>query len=204
MSLRFVRRLKMPLLTVILCTAMTAGATAAPSEGPDQFITHLSKEAISSLTQPKITTAERQKRFRALFDTNFDVPAIAKFVLGLYWRQATPQQRKEFVTLFEDFIVKSYAKQFGNYSGTGITIKQTIKLSPTDTLVVSTLQPNDTTQPVRVDWRVHDNDSAYKIRDVLVEGISMSVTHRDEFAAVIREHGGRIEGLLTALRNKVR
>jgi phospholipid transport system substrate-binding protein len=204
MPMRLAHRLKMPLMTVILCAAMTAGAAAAPSQAPDQFITHLSKEAISSLTQPQISGAEREKRFRALFTNNFDVPAIARFVLGLYWRRTTPEQRKEFVNLFEDFIVKSYAKQFGSYSGEGVTIKQTVKVSPTDSLVMSTLKPHDAPQPVRVDWRVHDMDSAYKIRDVLVEGISMSVTHRDEFAAVIRNSGGDVEGLLTALRNKVR
>ncbi len=204
MSMRFVRRLKMPLLTVVLCAAVTAGAVAAPSQGPDQFITHLSKEAISSLTQPKIGPEEREKRFRTLFTSNFDVPAIAKFVLGLYWRRATPEQRTEFVRLFEDFIVKSYAKQFGAYSGDGVVIKQTVKVSPTDSLVMSTLRPHDAPQPVRVDWRVHDEDSSYKIRDVMVEGISMSVTHRDEFAAVIRNSGGHVQGLLDALRSKVR
>ncbi len=68
---------------------------------------------------------------------------------------------------------------------------------------MSTLKPNDAPQPVRVDWRVHDIDSSYKIRDVLVEGISMSVTHRDEFSAVIRNHGGNVDGLLDALRGKV-
>ncbi len=203
MSMRLAHRLKMPLLAVVLCAATIGGAAAAPSQAPDQFITHLSKEAISSLTQPAISAAEREKRFRNLFTNNFDVPAIAKFVLGLYWRRATPQQRTEFVNLFEDFIVKSYAKQFGAYSGDGVSVKQTVKLSPTDSLVMSTLKPNDAPQPVRVDWRVHDIDSSYKIRDVLVEGISMSVTHRDEFAAVIRNHGGNVEGLLDALRSKM-
>lgn len=158
MSMRLARRLTMPLLTVVLCVGLAAGAVAAPSQAPDQFITHLSQEAISSLTQNKISVAEREKRFRDLFTHNFDVPAIARFVLGLYWRRATPEQREEFVKLFEDFIVKSYAKQFGSYSGEGITIKQTVRVSATDSMVMSTLKPNDAPQPVRVDWRVHDVD----------------------------------------------
>ncbi len=132
MSMQFACRLKMPLLTLVLCAGMTAGAAAAPSQQPEQFITHLSRDAISSLTQPDITAPQREERFRQLFTSNFDVPAIARFVLGLYWRRATPQQRDEFVKLFEDFIVKSYAKQFGAYSGDALKVKQTVKLSPTE------------------------------------------------------------------------
>jgi phospholipid transport system substrate-binding protein len=199
----FARRVRVPLLLVaLLFAATTFGAAAAPSQPPDEFIRVLGKEAISSLTGPNVTTQERERRFRNLFTENFDVPNIGRFVLGLYWRRATPEQQTEYLKLFEDFIVKSYAKQFGDYSGDGIKTGQVIKVSNTETIVASTIKPNKQREPARLDWRVRTDDAHYKIVDVMVEGISMSVTHRDEFASVIQSKGGNVEGLLEALRKK--
>jgi phospholipid transport system substrate-binding protein len=186
---------------VILCATTASGAWAAPSQPADEFIRSLSKEAISSLGGKNISPTERESRFRAMFTKNFDVPGIARFVLGLYWRRATPAQQAEYVKLFEDFIVKAYSKQFGDYSGDDIKTGQPVKMSGEDVLVPSQLKPTDS-PPVRVDWRLRNNDSDYKIVDVMVEGISMSVTHRDEFAAVIQASGGSVDGLLQALRKK--
>jgi phospholipid transport system substrate-binding protein len=197
-----VRWVRVFVLTLWLAAAGAASAGAAPSEPPDEFIKTLSHEAISSLTRDSISTAERERRFRDLFTKNFDVPGIGQFVLGLYWRRATPEQRREFLKLFEDFVVRSYAKQFGEYSGDEFRTSQIIRVSETDTLVSSQLRPTAEKQFVRVDWRVRSVNSAYKIVDVVVEGISMSVTHRDEFASVIRSSGGTVDGLIAALRKK--
>jgi phospholipid transport system substrate-binding protein len=197
-----VRRFQICVLAFWFAAASFVSAGAAPSEPPDVFIKTLSQEAISSLTRNSISSEEREKRFRDLFTKNFDIPGIGQFVLGLHWRRATPEQRREFLALFEDFIVKSYAKQFGEYSGDEFRTNQIIRVSDTDTLVSSQLRPSADKQVVRVDWRVRASDSSYKIVDVVVEGISMSVTHRDEFAAVIRSSGGTVDGLITALRKK--
>ena len=137
-----------------------------------------------------------------LFTENFDVPSIAQFVLGLYWPRATQEQRAEYIKLFEDFVVRSYAKKFADYSGDGFKTGAIIKMSGSDSVVSSQIRAREDKPPVRVDWRVRDNDTHYRIVDVMVEGISMSVTHRDEFAAVIRSSGGTVAGLIDALKKK--
>ena len=195
------RRFRLFFIALALPFGLAAQAGAAPSQPPDEFIRTLSKEAVTSLTQSEVNNREREQRFRELFTENFDVPRIAQFVLGVYWPRATPAQRAEYLRLFEDFIVKSYSKKFGEYSGEEFKTGSVIRMSETDSVVSSLIKPGEK-PPVRVDWRVRANGTKYKIIDVLVEGISMSVTHRDEFASVIRAQGGTVAGLLDALKKK--
>ena len=84
--------------------AAPAGADDA-NPAASSFMQSLGSKAIHELTDPGVPQAERQARFRALLDGHFDIPAIAKFTLGRYWRTATEEQRTDFIQLFEDFRV---------------------------------------------------------------------------------------------------
>lgn len=173
----------------------------ALASGPDDFVRSTGMQAFNSLGSG-ISDDERTKRFRAILTRSFDLPTIAKFVLGRYWRIANKKQRGEYVALFEEFIVQAYAHRFKELSGKKFLVKQTRKLTARDKLVLSEVIIAPGRPPVRVNWRVRGLESKYRIIDVMVEGISMSVTQRDEFAAVIRRSGGKVEGLLAALRKK--
>ena len=195
--------------TVLLSVAFLAGLAlplaAGPSAGAmtdaNAFVREMGKEAIDSLTSKTLTDRERETRFRSIFERSFDIPIIARATLGQYWRIATPEQRKEYVTLFEDFVVQAYAARFKDYSGESFKVGQTRVLNDREKLVSSEIiRPNDQ-PPVKVQWRLRGN-SDYKVVDVIVEGISMLITHRDEFAAVIQQNGGKVEGLLADLRKK--
>ena len=195
--------------TVLLSVAFLAGLAlplaAGPSAGAvtsaDAFVRDMGKEAVDSLTSKTLTDRQREARFRSIFERSFDVPVIARATLGQYWRIATPEQRKEYVTLFEDFVVQAYAARFKDYSGESFKVGQTRVLNDREKLVGSEIvRPNDQ-PPVTVQWRLRGN-SDYKVVDVIVEGISMLITHRDEFAAVIQQNGGKVEGLLADLRKK--
>ena len=195
--------------TVLLSVAFLAGLAlplaAGPSAGAvtsaDAFVRDMGKEAVDSLTSKTLTDRQREARFRSIFERSFDVPVIARATLGQYWRIATPEQRKEYVTLFEDFVVQAYAARFKDYSGESFKVGQTRVLNDREKLVGSEIvRPNDQ-PPVKVQWRLRGN-SDYKVVDVIVEGISMLITHRDEFAAVIQQNGGKVEGLLADLRKK--
>ena len=184
-----------------LALPLAAGPTAAAMTDADSFVRDMGKEAIDSLTSKTLTDRQREARFRSIFERSFDVPVIARATLGQYWRIATPEQRKEYVTLFEDFVVQAYAARFKDYSGESFKVGQTRVLNDREKLVGSEIvRPNDQ-PPVKVQWRLRGN-SDYKVVDVIVEGISMLITHRDEFAAVIQQNGGKVEGLLADLRKK--
>jgi phospholipid transport system substrate-binding protein len=122
-------------------------------------------------------------------------------VLGRFWRQATDQQKAEFRKLFEDYVVKSYANRLSQYSGETLSIKETRPSEEGEVLVTSQIdRPNG--PPVRIDWRCRAEGENYKIIDVVVEGISMAITQRQEFASVIQNSGGNVQALIDQLRAK--
>lgn len=167
---------------------------------PDGFIREIGNKAFMSLSPANLSEEERIDRFRNLLNEAFDLKRIGRFVLGVHWRRASDAQRDEFLELFEKFVVRAYANRFRDLSDKEFRVQQARELSSKESLVFSEVvipgQP-----PVKVNWKVRDFDGTFKVVDVIVEGVSMSITQRDEFAAVIRQRGG-VEGLIDALRRK--
>jgi phospholipid transport system substrate-binding protein len=176
-----------------------AGADDANSAA-SAFMQSLGSEAIAELTNPDVPQPEREARFRTLLDQHFDVPAIAKFTLGRYWRTATDEQRAEFSKLFEDFIVQSYSTRFSEYHGESFQVAGSTT-DQTGITVVHSKIDMPSSEDVRVDWHLRPRDASFAIVDIVVEGVSMAVTQRSEFASVIQSRGG-VAGLLDALRAK--
>lgn len=190
------------LVTAILSVSavLTFGTGAAPAVGPDDFIRDMGRKAIDSLTAQDMTGPEREKRFRDILRQAFDMRTIARFTLGRYWSIASKKERREYVPLLEDFIVQAYTARFKDYNGQSFQVGKVHETNAKDRLVVSTIVRSKG-PPIRVIWRVRSSNG-YRIVDVVVEGISMGITQRAEFAAVIRNNGGKVEGLLAALRKK--
>jgi len=181
---------------------LVSTGTAAAGKGADDFIRTVGQQAIDSLAGKKLLDEQRQARFRIILKRTFEVPSIARFTLGRFWRRTSKQQRKEYVDLFEDFIVLAYAALLRNYSGESFRVGKVHEVNKSDVLVQSELALNDRRKIV-IYWRVRGK-SDFKIIDVIVEGVSMVITQRDEFAAIINQNGGKVDGLLTALRKKTR
>lgn len=197
----FARRLTSVVSFFVLLTLAISLPAAAQTLNPKQFIESLGEETISAITQPDVSEDARLEEFERLFRKGFDVDTISRFVLGRYWRQASPQQRDEYQKLFADFIIHTYASRFRQYSGETLLVDGERKATERDTIVSSQINTPDG-PPVRVDWRIRSNSEDYKIIDVIVEGVSMAITQRDEFASVIRRGGGQVETLIEELREK--
>ncbi len=185
------------LLLGMLCFAAPRQAAAQDARA---FVASLGTQAIQVLG-PSVPEAQRLARFRVLFHDDFDVPGIGQFVLGRYWRTATPQEQQEFLRLFQEYIVRAYSTRLSQYAGEPFRVTGARSGSP-ETVVTSEII-RTSGNPVEVDWYLVDGGGRFKITDVYVGGISMKVTQRDEFAAVIQRNGGRLEGLLSQLRQKL-
>jgi phospholipid transport system substrate-binding protein len=185
---------------MFLVGSLVPAIPAAAAADPAAMISNLGKRALEVLGKDA-TQAQRVARFRELLREEFDVPGIGRFVLGRYWNQASEEQRAEFVKLFEDYIAMAYATRLAEY--TGETFKVTGSRPEADGAIVSSqiLRPAGAA-PVKVDWRLTGRDGNYKISDVSVDGISMAVTQRSEFASVIQHNGGQVQGLIAMLRQK--
>lgn len=174
------------------------GKALSPSA---QFVQKLGDTALMSLTGKNVTRATREKRVRDILRTNFDIATIGRFALGPYWKEASEAQRHEYMDLFEDMIVQTYTTRFEDYSGQTLKVESSSSSGDKDFIVTSQVVQKDG-PPVNLEWRVRSKDGALRIVDVVVEGISMSVTQRSDFTAVVQRGGGNVDALLKSLRER--
>jgi len=193
------------MLGIAAPTAVMPGpafAQAQPSQAAADFVQSLGDRAIATLADQSASKSEIMETFRTLLNQNFDVRTIGAFVLGRYWRTADDQQKAEYLDLFQQMIVNVYAERFSQYAGETFKVTGSRPEGERDVVVSSqVLRPNG--PPVNVAWRVRQRDSGFKIVDVIVENVSMSVTQRSEFASVIESNGGQFNALLDALRQRI-
>jgi len=183
-----------PLLSPAFAQSADAGAAA--------FIQKLGNDAIATFSDKAKPRQQALDQFRTLLYKGFDVPYIGRWVLGRYWNEATEAEQAEYQKLFEQLIVTTYAERFIEYSGETFRIAGSAPEGETDTMVTTQIvRPNG--PPINVAWRVRKKGADYKIIDMVVENVSMGVTQRQEFASVIQQNGGKVAGLLQALRQKV-
>lgn len=184
-------------MMALMLVAVIAPAQAADLASSKATVSGLADKAIAVISDKSLSAAQRKTKFSTLLGANFDVPTIGKFALGRYWRQATPAQQKEYTALFRNMIVNVYTARFEEYSGQTVTVTGgRVDEKSGDVVVNSQINTTDGSAPVPVDWRLRNG----KIIDVIVTGVSMSVTQRDDFASVIQQGGGKIEALLAHLR----
>ena len=191
------------LLSAVLVLGLAMPAFAdTPNQAARSLVDGMAGEAISTLAAPDRTQAQIETKFHDILNRNFDLKGIGRFVLGRYWRVATPEQQTEYLKLFEDYIVGIYANRFSQYSGE--TVQVTGDRADGENVVVNThINLTKSPQPVAVDWRLSpDETGKLRVSDVIIEQVSMSITQRSEFATIIQNNGGKVEALLALLRSK--
>lgn len=175
-----------------------AQATAADA---GQFIQGLADAAMKAVAVKDLQDAERAARFRTLFVNNFDLLEISRFVLGRYWRPATAEQRAEFQKLFEDIQVYTWTRRFKEYSGETLAISGVT--AEENNYVVTSQIKRTSLAPINVQWRVRKDADVFRVVDIVVEGASMAITFRSDYGGVLASQGGKMDGLLTVMRQKL-
>jgi phospholipid transport system substrate-binding protein len=196
------RRFLLTALGLLIAMASPAGAPDAAAADPSVFMSEMWKRAVEILGK-KAPQTERLSRFRELFQANFDGPGIARFVLGRYWRSASQDEQQEFLRLFEDYVVFVYGTRFSSLNGETLKIRGN-RAEESGVIVSTDMISPGAEAPVKIDWRLVTDNGVFKINDVVIEGISMMVTQRSEFASVIQRHGGQVSGLLSLMREKTK
>ncbi len=186
-------------LAVVVFVAILGFGDAglASVNGAAQFIHTLGNQAIGALQAPNLTLAQREAQFRGLLAQGFDLRFIGRFVLGKHWREASPGEKSDYLTLFSEYVLQTYSSRLGGYAGETLTVTGARQASEKD-IVVETQIDRPSGPPILAEWRVRVKDGQCRIIDVAVEGISMAVTQRSEFGAVVKRNG--IPGLLALLR----
>ena len=193
-------------LAIVGAVALVALGAPRPSvatelSDPAIFVREFSVQAIGVLADRNLSGERREQAFRELLTAGFDVKAISRFVLGRYWRKTTEAEREEFMGLFEDLIVATYSRRFSDYSGQTLEVEAIREENEKRAAVASRIL-RETGEPIKIDWRLRRRGESWRIVDVVVEGMSMVLSQRSEYAAIIKSYGGKIDGLLAKLRAK--
>ncbi len=187
-------------LTAALALAAPARADAV-SDG-SQLIRSMSDTVVAILANKGLPKTQREERFRQIYRANFDHAIIAASVMGPPWKSASPAARDEYLQLFETYIAKVYAAQLSAYSGEKLEVTRGEADGAGATIESRIVDPR-TGRAVDIKWRLRPTGGQMKVRDVLIENISMAQTQRREFAAVLQQRGGKAEGLIAAIREKI-
>ena len=189
-------------IALLVMPAGPANAGTDPDRA-EEFINNLGEEVLEVLQRGELSESEAREEFGRIFRTGFDIPTIGQFVLARYWRQADSDQRREYIDLFEQMVIETYARRFREYSDEQFEITRTRPEGDRDVLVTTRVYRPGGGDSVEVAWRVRDRDDGPQIIDVIIEGVSMGVTQRQEFASVIERNNGSIDALLDQMRDHV-
>ena len=197
---------KFTAVVILLCGLFTQPSLAADDvnlhqEKSEQLVQKLGNKALKDLTDISISATTRKKRMGAIINTYFSMPTIGRFALGTHWRRATKEQQKEYMALLKTMLIDTYASRFEDYSGQTFNVVNSTKSSKRDTIVHSKITPEDG-PALSIDWRVRHKSGKYKVIDVIVESISMSVTQRSDFNSIIQNGGGNVGSLITSLKKR--
>ncbi len=177
----------------------------ADTDGASKFIQGLGDKAVSTLSDKSISADAANTTFRNMLHQSFDLDLLGRFALGPSWKEIQPAQKQEYLKLFEQFVVQIYSDRFAMYSGETfkVTSAKAEDEEGRDSYVTSEIIAPGGGHATQVDWRVRNKGGQYKVIDVIVEGVSMSVSQRSEFMAAIQRNGGDFDQFLKILRDRV-
>lgn len=186
----------------ILAFGIGVSPLAFASADPSSFVKEVSNKAITDLAVPRnATDKDRAVKLKPLLEQYFDMPGIARYMLGSYWRKATPEEQAAFTAALTDFLALSYGKRFATYTGHEMAIGR-VRDEGDGRATVFSVVKLESGEEARVDWVILSSAEPYKISDVKVEGLSLADTHRQEFASVISSNGGSVAALIDVLKKK--
>ena len=172
----------------------------AYSSDPKQFIQEIIDEAKKILVDTNSKEVKTQKLSEMALKT-VDIKGVAYYSLGKYRKELSDEQMKEYLSLFQEYFLKSFTSRLTDYSDPKIEVLSTEVLNPKYTIVKSLLLATDKKPEVNIEWRVYTkNPEAPLIRDLIIEGLSLARTQKEEFASVIETNNGDINKLFITLK----
>ena len=186
-------------IIIFLIFAFTQKSFAYSSD-PKQFITEIVNEAKEILVDTNTKEFKATKLSEIALRT-VDIKGVAYYSLGNYRKQITDEQLKEYLALFEKYFLKSFTSRLTDYSDPKIDVLSTEVINAKYTIVKSILLATDKKPEVKIEWRIYTkNPDKPLIRDLIIEGLSLARTQKEEFASVIETNNGDISKLFITLK----
>ena len=193
---------RLSLLAILLLSPAWRPADAAPSaESARAMIEEVSGDVLTILSDPSRGDRQKFDALVVLLEEPIDLELVGRLILGRHWRTADDGQRRQYLELFREYALANLASKLHLYQGQSFEVTGAKVVSDKDALVTSRIL-SDGEPPLQVDWRLRQqNDGGLVTIDLIVEGVSLIVTLRSEFASVIERQG--FDGLLGELRQRI-
>ena len=170
----------------------------------DIFVQSTVNRASESL-KDKFSKEEKMQKLKAIAKETVDITGIGFYTLGAYRKNITNDQKKEYANLFEQYFLKTFASRLSEYSNPEIEVTSKEKLNQNYTMVSSILVATDLRPEVKVNWRVYTkNPDNPLIRDLIIEGLSLVRTQKEEFSSIIESNDGDINALFSTLKEFIK
>ena len=171
---------------------------------PNVFVQSTVNRASEALNN-KYTVEQKIKKLKVIASETVDINGIGLYTLGSYRKSITSDQKKEYHRLFRQYFLKSFSSRLAEYSNPEIEVKTSKIINKNYTMVSSILIHTDKRPEVKIDWRVYTKDLDNPlIRDLIIEGLSLVRTQKEEFASIIQSNDGDIRALFNSLNEFIK
>ena len=178
--------------------------TKVNSIEPDVFVQSTVNRAAKTLSG-NFNKDERIEKLKEIARDTVDIKGIGFYTLGAYRKKISDSQMEQYKILFEQYFLKSFSSRLAEYSNPEIEVTSKKKLNENYTMVSSILVGTEKRPEVKIDWRIYTkNPNNPVIRDLIIEGLSLARTQKEEFSSIIESNDGDINALFTNLKNFIK
>ena len=171
---------------------------------PDVFVQSTVNRA-SKVLSSNISKEEKIEKLKIIADETVDIKIIGLYTLGSYRKELNDDQKKKYSILFKEYFLKTFSSRLAEYSNPEIEVTSKEKLNEKYTIVSSSLIATKKRPEVKIDWRIYTKDPENpKIRDLIIEGLSLVRTQREEFSSIIQGNDGDVNALLIVLKDFIK
>ena len=168
---------------------------------PDIFIQSTVNRAAKTLGG-NLSKEERVEKLKEIARDTVDIKGLGYYSLGSYKKNLSDKQLKKYEEIFSEYFLKSFSSRLAEYSNPEIEVNSKKKINENYTIVSSTLVSTDNRPEVKIEWRVYTkNPDNLLIRDLIIEGLSLARTQKEEFSSIINSNDGNIDALFKNLSN---
>ena len=165
----------------------------------ETFVLKLTNEAKLIFNDKSLNTDSRLKKLNDLSQSYLDLDALAGYTLGDYRDKATASEKDNFNKLFREYFIKNMSSKLNDFADQELKILESKKINENNIIVSTKIFSKKDDQEIKVDWRIYTKESKFLARDLVVEGLSLARTQKEEFASIIASKG--FVGLINALEN---
>ena len=197
----FPRLAKWLALALAVLLGIAAGPRpAAADDAATAFIRALGTQALAVIRRPDMLPDAKTAYFADMIRQDFDLSGICRFVLGPYWRVASPSEQQEFSNLFTQRLINFYGQRLAQTGSADFVVAGS--RADTDGVVVASQIIPQQGAPIVMNWRLGVSDAHYRIKDVDIDGISMILTQRSQIAELLARRGGQLAQLFATMRQQ--